>query len=74
LTLVVAASCSGFVALMLTMSIFIWKKTKGSKRELSSPKPVTAKAKSSPKADYPIQEARRSRREGRLALDSVSKI
>lgn len=73
LTLVVAASCSGFVALMLTMSIFIWKKTgKGSKRQLSSPKPVKAKAKSSPKVKYPVQEARPSRRESGLVSDHVS--
>lgn len=70
LTLIAVAGCSGFVALILTVSIFMLKK-KSRGKQLSSPKPIK-KAKSSPKSKYPVQESRISRGGGRLELDNVS--
>ena len=65
LTLVTVVGCSGIVALLFTISIFVWRKRSG-ENQLPSPKPAKKKPKSAEKPEYPMQESRQ------LALDNVS--
>jgi len=56
LTLVVVAGCSGFVAMMFTISMFILKKKRRDTHR-QNPQPVPSSAKRQQKEKYPLQES-----------------